>query len=79
VVTAGAGGRRIEALFVDEGFGSLDTDSIDQAIDVLEGLRFRGTMVGLITHVEAMKGVLPVAIEVERRTDGQGSTLRLAC
>ena len=75
VLTAGNGGRRIDALFIDEGFGSLDADAIDHAIDVLDGLRCRGTMVGVITHVEAMKEALPVAIEVMARPDRRGSTL----
>ncbi len=76
VVCAGRVGIQIDALFVDEGFGSLDADAIDHAIDVLDGLRTRGSMVGVITHVEAMKAALPVAIEVTPRADRQGSEIR---
>lgn len=73
VVGASRGGVHVEALFVDEGFGSLDATAIDQAIDVLDGLRSRGAMVGVITHVEAMKSALPVALEVRPRSDRAGS------
>jgi exonuclease SbcC len=70
-----ASGRRFEALFVDEGFGALDPDALDDAIDTLHQLQAAGRMVGAITHVEAMKERLPVGIEVRRLSDGRGSTL----
>jgi exonuclease SbcC len=76
VLTSCRAGRRIDALFVDEGFGSLDAESVEQAISVLDSLRSRGSMVGLITHVEAMKEALEVAVEVEPRADRRGSTIR---
>lgn len=69
-----ANGRTFEALFVDEGFGSLDPDALLQAIDALEGLHAAGRMVGAITHVDAMKQSLHVGIEVTRLPGG-GSTL----
>ena len=68
-------GKRFETLFVDEGFGSLSTQALDDAIDTLHQLHATGRMVGAITHVEAMKQQLHVGIEVRRRDDGQGSTL----
>lgn len=68
-------GRRFEALFVDEGFGSLDPDALDQAVDALHQIHASGRMVGVITHVEAMKQQLPTGIEVVLRSDGRGSTL----
>jgi DNA repair protein SbcC/Rad50 len=71
-------GRVFEALFVDEGFGSLDAEALDDAIDALHQLRATGRMIGVITHVEAMKQQLPVGIEVRRRPDGVGSTLQMA-
>lgn len=72
----GAGsGRRIEALFIDEGFGSLDPRALDDAIETLHQLRASGRMVGAITHVEAMKERLHPGIVVSRRPDGKGSTL----
>lgn len=76
VVMLGRAGLHLDALFVDEGFGSLDADAIDQAITVLDGLRSRGSMVGVITHVEALKNALPVAIDVQPRGDHRGSQIR---
>lgn len=70
-----ASGKRFEALFVDEGFGSLDPQSLDDAIEALHQLHATGRMVGAITHVEAMKQQLHVGIEVKRLPDGGGSTL----
>ena len=78
VVSQGGGaasGKVFEALFVDEGFGSLDPDALDDAIAALDQLRASGRMIGVITHVEAMKQGLPVGIEVRRRSDGRGSSL----
>jgi len=68
-------GRRFEALFVDEGFGSLDPAALDHAVDALHQIHASGRMVGVITHVEAMKQQLPIGIAVTPRTDGRGSTL----
>jgi exonuclease SbcC len=73
-----AGGQTFEALFVDEGFGSLSPRALDDAVETLTGLQHSGRMVGAITHVEAMKDVLHVGIEVTRRDDGRGSTLTVA-
>jgi exonuclease SbcC len=70
-----ASGKRFEALFVDEGFGSLDPQALDDAIDALHQLHSTGRMVGAITHVEAMKHQLHVGIAVTRLPDGGGSTL----
>jgi len=70
-----ASGRVYEALFVDEGFGSLDPEALDQAVGALSSLQAGGRMVGAITHVEAMKQQLHVGIEVRRRSEGSGSTL----
>ena len=68
-------GKQFEALFVDEGFGSLDPDALDDAIEALGTLRATGRMVGAITHVEAMKQALHPGIVVSRLPDGKGSTL----
>lgn len=70
-----ASGKRFGALFVDEGFGSLDPKSLDDAIEALHQLHATGRMIGAITHVEAMKQQLHVGIEVKRLPDGGGSTL----
>jgi exonuclease SbcC len=70
-----ANGRVFEALFVDEGFGSLDPDSLDQAVDALTHIQASGRTVGVITHVEAMKENLAMGIRVDRLPNGKGSTL----
>jgi DNA repair protein SbcC/Rad50 len=70
-------GKQFEALFVDEGFGSLDPDALDDAIEALGTLRATGRMVGAITHVEAMKQALHPGIVVSRLPDGKGSTLKV--
>lgn len=75
VISNSSSGVHLEALFVDEGFGSLDSDSLDHAIDVLDGLRDRGALVGVITHVDAIKDALTVGLQIERSPDG-GSRLR---
>jgi len=68
-------GKRFEALFVDEGFGTLDPNALDDAIGALHQLHESGRMVGAITHVEEMKQQLHVGIEVRRLPDGAGSEL----
>jgi len=70
-----ASGKRFEALFVDEGFGSLDPMALHDAIGALHQLRATGRMVGVITHVEDLKRDLHVGIEVKRLGEGRGSTL----
>jgi len=69
-------GVHIDALFIDEGFGSLDERSVERAIDLLDELRDRGAMVGVITHVPALLDALPLGIAVVEASDGTGSTIR---
>lgn len=68
-------GRRFEALFIDEGFGALDQNALQEAIATLHELHSGGRMVGVITHVEAMKQELHPGIVVTRLGPGKGSTL----
>lgn len=69
-VTAEAGGIRLDTLFIDEGFGSLDEDTLEIAMSTLDDLRSGGRTVGLISHVEAMKEAIPAKLEVVKRADG---------
>ncbi len=64
VVQSHSGGIRLDALFVDEGFGSLDPESLDQAIDTLMDLQKGGRMVGVISHVPELKERIDVRIDV---------------
>lgn len=75
VVQQHAGGVHIDALFVDEGFGTLDADALDQAVAELERLREGGRLVGIISHVAALHGRIPAGIEVRKAAGG--STVRL--
>ncbi len=56
---------RVESLFVDEGFGTLDPETLDQAMAVLEGLRATGRTVGIISHVD-LHDRIGVLIQVEK-------------
>jgi len=71
-------GVRVDALFIDEGFGSLDEVSVERAIDLLDELRDRGAMVGVITHVPALLDALPLGVRVVDAPNGQGSTIQQA-
>ena len=75
VVQAEAGGTRIEALFVDEGFGTLDEETLDEVMDVLDGLREGGRLVGLVSHVAELKARIPAQVRVVKTR--RGSTLEL--
>ena len=71
-----AGQLTVESLFIDEGFGTLDSDTLRSVMDALSGLQAQGRKVGLITHVEEMKHQIPVRIEVTRQGQG-GSTVQV--
>ncbi|MGT2424720.1 AAA family ATPase [Amnibacterium kyonggiense] len=73
VVSAEAGGVRLDTLFVDEGFGSLDRRTLDTAMETLDSLRAGGRTVGLISHVEAMQEDIPAGLHVERLPDGSSA------
>jgi exonuclease SbcC len=76
VVTAEAGGTAVETLFVDEGFGSLDEETLDEVMDVLDGLRSGGRAVGLVSHVPDLRDRIPSRLEVVKTR--AGSRLRAA-
>ncbi len=75
VVMEGRAGLALETLFIDEGFGTLDADSLELAVDLLHDLRSVGQTIGVVTHVDALKAALPVGLDVRRRSDGRGSEL----
>lgn len=68
---------KLEALFIDEGFGTLDSEALDEAVETLHHLQASGRTVGVITHVEALKERLHTGIEVLPHQDGKGSTLKI--
>lgn len=57
---------RIDSLFLDEGFGTLDSETLDTALDALDALNASGKVIGVISHVEAMKERIPVQIKVKK-------------
>jgi DNA repair protein SbcC/Rad50 len=75
VVTAEAGGTRIEALFVDEGFGSLDEDTLEEVMTVLDSLREGGRMVGIVSHVAELKQRIPAQVRVHKGRTGSHLTI----
>jgi exonuclease SbcC len=74
-VEARSGGLHLEALFIDEGFGTLDPDNLQLAMDELDRLREGGRMIGIISHVGALKERIRAGIEVS--AGEQGSVARV--
>ena len=71
---AGEGlGARLEAVFIDEGFGSLDPETLEEVIDALERLREDDLLIGVISHVPALAERIGVGLQV--RKDGNRSVL----
>lgn len=78
VVQAEVGGRTLETLFVDEGFGSLDADTLDKVLDQLDRLRSGGRVVGVVSHVSEMKDAIADRVDVRVRAD-RTSAITLVC
>jgi exonuclease SbcC len=76
VIRADRGGLELGTLFIDEGFGSLDEDKLDEVLQVIESLGASNRIIGVISHVESMKGRIPARLEV-RSTPAGPSTTRL--
>ncbi len=70
------GQAEIDSLFIDEGFGTLDQDSLEDVLDMLNQIQTRGLMVGVISHIKALTNSLPVNLMLNKRHDGT-STLSL--
>ncbi|MYW79847.1 exonuclease SbcC [Streptomyces sp. LaPpAH-199] len=74
VVTEEADGVRLDTLFIDEGFGSLDDQTLDEVLDVLDSLRERDRSVGIVSHVADLRRRIPARLEVVK--ERQGSSVR---
>jgi exonuclease SbcC len=68
-----SGGVQLDAVFIDEGFGTLDESALEQAISILDEIR-DSRMVGIISHVAELRSRIPARIEVAKT--GAGSTIR---
>ena len=77
VVQAQGGGIRLDAMFVDEGFGSLDTEAVNDALEVLQSIRRSSGIVGIISHVDQLAETIPAKIRVRKGKDG--STCHVIC
>ncbi len=76
IVQAHAGGIHLDTLFIDEGFGSLDPESLDLAIRTLIDLQSAGRMIGVISHVGELKEQIPSRIDV--LSGRLGSSIKLS-
>ena len=76
VVAAEAGGLVLDTMFIDEGFGTLDADSLEAVMGVLDELRAGGRVVGVVSHVDEMRQRIPSRLHVIRGRSG--STVRVA-
>ena len=70
VVTDESGGTRLDTLFIDEGFGSLDEQALDEVLDVLDSLRERDRAVGIVSHVADLRHRVPAQLEVAKSRKG---------
>ncbi|UGY94847.1 AAA family ATPase [Streptomyces gobiensis] len=70
VVSDEAGGMRLDTLFIDEGFGSLDEQTLDEVLEVLDSLRDRDRSVGIVSHVADLRLRVPAQLEVVKRRSG---------
>jgi DNA repair protein SbcC/Rad50 len=70
VVQAHAGGVRMESIFIDEGFGTLDSEALDAVLGVLERLPRGDRLVGIISHVEELRRRIPAQLRVEKGHHG---------
>lgn len=75
VVQAQGKGVRLEAMFIDEGFGSLDRESVNDALEVLQGIR-RSGLVGIISHVDQLAETIPAKIQTTKAKNGSKCEIR---
>ena len=69
-VQQNAGGIQLDTMFIDEGFGTLDSDSLEQAIDILMDLQDHGRLIGVISHVNELKERIPAKLIVQASSEG---------
>lgn len=77
VVQAYAGGVHIDTMLIDEGFGTLDPESLDNAVNTLVELQHSGRLVGIISHVPELKASVEARLEVEATKDGSTAAFQI--
>lgn len=75
VVQRETGGKPLETLFIDEGFGTLDSQKLDEVMNEIESLRENGRTVGLVSHVEELRNRIPTQIRVSKSDKGSTTTV----
>lgn len=75
VITDEAGGADLDTLFVDEGFGSLDAETLEDVMDTLDTLRDGGRVVGVVSHVPELQTRIPTQLRIHRGRTGSHATL----
>ena len=78
VITQEAGGADLDTLFVDEGFGALDAETLDDVMDTLDSLRDGGRGVGVVSHVPEMRDRIPTRLAVRKHRTGSTVALEHA-
>ena len=74
VIQSFQGNIHIQTMFIDEGFGSLDEEALNKAIDTLIDLQDSGRMIGVISHVAELKATMPAVLHVEKTMNGHSQT-----
>ena len=74
VIQSFQGNVSIDTMFIDEGFGSLDEESLNKAIDTLIDLQKSGRIIGVISHVQELKAAIPAILEVQKSKEGFSRT-----
>ncbi len=77
VIQHQSGGIDIETLFVDEGFGSLDAETLEQVMDALEALRSGGRVIGVVSHVADMKQRITTRLNVHKGRNGSTVSMEI--
>jgi exonuclease SbcC len=70
VVQSLSGNLELSSLFIDEGFGTLDSKTLDAAVSLLDSIRSDGRSIGIITHVNQMQETLPIGMKINKTSRG---------
>jgi exonuclease SbcC len=70
---------RVDSLFLDEGFGTLDAEALELALEALMNLQTEGKLIGIISHVPALKERIPVQVVVEKKASGTSTIIAPGC